>query len=419
MYQFVSAVAKLRAVGSRWVEVDLSSLAMSTIYETYKTVYAVLSNPFYSTQRCLNLEDIRQKYQGSSLTFVQMLAEYEDNALPTTANLPNIKTKFGIYSDLFQARYKIEPISPDAHPSSGLPLSDRNWLSLTRADTDYALFFKSCLIAINGLFHLTDADSSRVYVVDGAKSARYSGKATAAAVSFREVGDLSFLPITASMIYRGHPDVPMSDRMYVKTGVVHSDKTAMLVLGGYLHVLDQESFYRFNDDTFIINFKNIPLKDRYFDSRDLIDLSSLNLSNAPGNADEIDKDELYSDTSLTAYATLSQSFLVFVDNPEMFVETLSIQQSHSLQGCISYIAPHWPMTSETGKLINYWRVHEDGQWSCTFEDGYRNNYNFNDTPLANLQGIDNHRIPYDPVTYPNLKFLRIGSDFVYWTPAQG
>lgn len=413
MYQLVSAIGKVRAVGGRWSNLQIGNTPMIDLYERYEKLYAVLSNPHYESVRCLDLQDIRYKYLGSSLTFNEVLAQESGNSLPTTAQIPKFKTTHAIYSDAVQARYKITPVSPAAHPQAATPPAERHWLALTREDTDYSLFFRSCLASVNGLIHLTDADSQRAYVVDGMKTARYSGKASLGLISFREVGALEFIPIKTSMIFRAREDLPLADRMYLNLGVSRPTKTAMLVLGGYLHALDNEAFYRINDTTFAINFKHIPLRDRYFDSRDLMDLSSLGLASAPGNSHEIDNDELFSDEVLTRYATLSQSFIVFVDNPQLFVETISVRESSSANMAVSFSAPHWPMLTETGKLVNYWRVHEHGQWACSFEDGLRDNYNFNDSPQTQLHGIDDHRLPYQQVTYPRMRMLRIGSDIQY------
>ena len=417
MYQLISAIGKIRAVGGRWSNLQIGDVPMVQLYERYDKLYALLSNPYYSTQRCLDVYAIRSKYLGSPLTFNQMLAEQQGNSLPTSAQIPRFKTVYAIYSDAVQARYKITAVSPKSHPDGNTLPADRPWLALTRPNTDYGLLLKSCLASVNGLIHRTDADSQRVYVVDGMKSVRHSGKASLGLVSFREIGALEFVSIKPEMIFRGNDDLPLADRMYVKMSSTRAGKTAMLVLGGYLHVLDNESFYRVNDSTFAINFKHIPLRDRYFDSRDLIDLSGLGLASSPTNANEIDNTELFSDEVLKRYATLSQSFLVFVDNRNMFVDSCSVRESSSANMAVSFMAPHWPMVGETGRLENYWRVHEHGQWACSFEDGFRHNYNFNDSPPTQLQGIDDHRLPYKQVVYPRMRFLRIGSDIQYMEKA--
>jgi hypothetical protein len=217
------------------------------------------------------------------------------------------------------------------------------------------------------------------------------------------------------MIHRRYPDTPLGNHMYIDIGVSNPNKMAILVLGGYLHALDTETFYRVNDTTFAINFENLPLMERYYDSVDHLDLSSLNLQRAPGNAREIDRNELYSDAALTKYATLSQSFIVFIDNPNIFVDTVSIRQATHPCVSISFTAPHQPVVNETGKLVNYWRSYEDRQWALSFEDGWRNNYNFNYSHRTQLQGIDDHRVPDQRVIMPRLRFLQIGTDIETFT----
>jgi hypothetical protein len=415
MYQLVSAIGKRRVLGGRWVSIDIGSVSMAALYEAYEKIYAVLSNPFYSGNRALDLDAIRSQYSGTLITFNDMLAAQSGNSLPTTNQIPSFVTKYAIYSDAFQARYKVQPVAPGQHPDNNTPLGDRTWLSLTKAGVDYELFYKSCLVSINGFIHLTDQDSNRVYVVDGQKTALRSGKATCGIVSMREIGELEFVPITEAMIHRRYADTPLGNHMYIDTGLQRPNKMAMLVLGGYLHALDPDTFYRVNDTTFAINFENLPLLDRYFDSVNVIDLSSLNLQHAPLNDVEIDRNELYSDAVLKKYATLSQSFIVFVDNENVFVETQSLRPSTHPQMVVAFTPPRHPVLTETGKLVNFWRVKEHGQWAVSFEDGLRQNYNFNWARRQDLQGVDDHRIPGEQVIMPRLRTLRIGTDIEQFT----
>lgn len=414
MYQLVSAVGKLRSAGARWKTVDIANVALATLYTQYQEVIATVTNNFFTGQRALYLSAIRGQQSANTQTLPELFASIGNTALPTTTSLPVIQTKTAIYSDAFRARYKVQVVSPNGHVDSGIPESERHWLALTKAGVDYDLFHRSCLVSVNGFFHLTDTNGDRVFVVDGMRSSRLSGRNQLGIYSFREVGALEFIPITESMVHRRYTDVPLKQTLYVDIGTTlaanKAGKTAMLVLGGYLHVLDSESFVRISDSIYGINFENLPLRDRYFESLGQIDLSSLGLTHAVGNPEQIAEAELYSDEVLTKYATLSQSFIVFVNNAELFVERVGLGRSPYPCTYVSHIEPKYPLVTGVGKISDYWRVKEDGRWALTVSDGIRNNLMLNTTPAEDLVSYDGSRQPERRIDYGRAHFLKVGTD---------
>ena len=410
MYQLESAVGKLRKTGSRWQAVAIGEVAMSVLYTEYASIIAVLSNSFLPQPVSLDLELIKASYASSPLTFNEMLGALGNASLPTTPVLPELKTRHAIYSDAFRAGYKVNSFSPAGHVNSNVLPGDRHWLALTKPEVDYTLFYKSCLVSINGLVHLTDTDGQAVYVVDGMKSCRQSGRNQIGITSFRELGALEFVPITPQMVHRRYPDRPLAKGLYLDIGTAKPGKYAMLVLGGYLHVLDSSTFRQVADSIYVIDFQNLPWRDRYYESRGLIDLSSFNLEVTTANEDQLVDAQLYSDEVLTQYATLSQSFLAFIDNPNLFVEREALRRTVLPNIYTSYSQPRFPLVLGVGKLGDYWRTYEHGQWSVTVNDGLRENYVFNTTPEHNLLSIDNTVSPFDDLELSRAQFLKIGSD---------
>lgn len=419
MFQLVSAIARSNLPGSRWVDLAIGGITLGDLFSQYDKVYARLTNPFYTGVRTLDLDDIRVFAPNPTLTFSDFLTETGSGNLPVQNVNYSVKTKYAGYNDAFKAKYDIQPISPLGHIDSTILLEDRDWLSMVpkRSGIDMREFFKYCLVTVNGFVHRTDADSTRAYVIDGMKSCRISDLNNCGIISFSKIGALEFVSITPEMIYKRDDAVPYKSRMYIETDVARPNKTPMLVLGGYLHVLDANTFTQVGDKTFCINFQNFPLRDRYFDSYKMIDLSVLGLDHQPSNPVRIDDAELHSDQVLVKYATLSQSFIVFVDNPHIFVEREALPRSNLFNTYISYKKPEWPLVVQAGKLSDYWSVHEAGRWAITNKDGRRNNYDYNTTLEENIVCIDDARTPQNRTTMSLAHFLKVGTDILVQTGA--
>jgi len=410
MYTLVSAIGKSKTPGSRWTSIDIAQLPLADLYRDYEEVYAVLSNPFFATNRTLILSQIKEQNAANTFTLPDLLSTIDDEALPTTDDLYHIETSWAKYSDAFRARYKVEPISPIGHIGSTIPASERNWLSLSRRNTDYHLFHKSCLVTINGLIHRTDTDGERVYVVDGMKSCRHSGMNQIGITSFREIGDLEFVPITDDMVHRRYVDEPLSERVYLDIGQPKPGKLPMLVLGGYLHLLDERTFFQISDTLYAFSPRNIPWRERYFESKPLIDLSGFELEVFNHNENQVSETELFSDSVIRKYFTLSQSFLVFVNCDHIFSERHQLKRTVLPNMYTSHTEPSFPLLTGYGKLSDYWKTKEDGQWAINIADGIRWNYSFNTAPEPGLISYDSSSPPYNPLERTIASFWKIGSD---------
>jgi hypothetical protein len=412
MYTLVSAIGKRKAAGSRWVSIDISSIALNDVYHDYQEVYAVLSNSFYTGNRTLLLSSIKNSVIAVTSTLPQYLQSIGNASLPVVDQLYQVETKWVHYNDAVKARYKIRPTPSNGHVDSTIPLSERTWLSITRPNTDYNLFFKSCLVSVNGLFHRTDTDGDRVYVLDGMKSCRISGENQMGITSFMNLGELEFTSITQQMIHRRYVDEPLKQRVYIDIGTAKPGKYPMLVVGGYLYILDERNFFQISDTVYGFNILNVPWRERFFESRKIIDLSSLELEEFIHNENQVVESELYSDINITKMFTLSQSFLVFIDNPDLFIEYDTLRRSKLPNMYTSFTEPKYPLSLGYGILGDYWSTKEHDQWSVTVQDSLKWNYIFNTVPEQDLVSYDNSVSPGDPIENSRCQFMRIGSDIL-------
>jgi hypothetical protein len=410
MYSLVSAIAKPISGGGRWLNVDIGDQSFATLFSTYSRVIATLSNPFDPANTSLDLANIEWTIADPSITFNQFLTANGNKTLPTSTTLPVISTKYLKYSDGFRAGYHVTPISPNAAPDSQLPSADKTWLYLTKAQNNWALWKKSCMVSVNGFFHFIDADSNGGYVRDGMMSRTISRQNQIGMYSFAELGSLSYVDITPSMIYKPNPALGLKDGMYINVGQDISNKTVMLVLGGYLHVLDSQTFVRVSDHAVKIDINNLPLLKRYYESVNYLDLSSLGLEKSDSNPTHIAVNQLYSDSALTAYATLSQSFIVLLDNTEVFREMHDVRSLHYPGVYISGVDPKYPLVMGVGRVAEYWPEKEVGQWSLRIHDPYLYNRRFYTTDPMQENSVDAANVTDRPYVLSPAQFLMLGSD---------
>lgn len=410
MYTLVSAIAKPRTGDRRWISVSIGSVALRELLATYSSVIATLNNSFLSANVAFNLSNLTAS-AALAQTFNQFLSANGSTALTTSNTLPTLSPKYAKYADGFRAGYKIEAVARDVSPDVVYPEEDKIDLLMSKPGVDYSLFFHNCLVNVNGFYHRIDAGAGGVTVRDGMKSQHISHEANIGILSFREMAPITCIPITDSMIYKQRNDQLMRDRAYVNLGIDVSNKTVMLVLGGYLHVLDPQTFYRVSDKAFAIDFGNLQLVDRFFESRKYIDLSSLGLAVSSRNADQVGIGDLYSDRSLTAYLKLSQTFFVVMDKPDIFVQRQALRAPPTPNLYYGPYLPVFPLIVGAGKVANYWYDFEDGMWSYSCVDSLHQNYLFRTTDYKNVGSVSNQRVPGD-LERPSYAYLQqIGCDF--------
>lgn len=415
MYQLVSAIAKPLGGDGRWQAVDIASVPLSVLYTTYSRVIATLTNPFLPNLVALDLNDIEVQTAGLSQSFTAYLQSIGANALPTTEQLQRVAPKWAKYNDAFKAGYTITAIHPTAGDGTVMPNADLTDLRLRRPATDYALFLKSCLVSVNGFYHPIDGSSAGIIVRRGNQCAQLSGQNNIGIVSFRELGSLTQVPITASMVKKQNGTLPLKNHAYVDLGQDVSNKSVLLVLGGYLHVLDQRTFRRVSGSMFAIDFNNLPYLERYFESQSFLDFSSLPVNATPRNPTQAAVAELLSDECITAYLTLPQSFFVLLDNPDVSFTHTPLQAARAAHRFISYVPPIWPIAVGYGKHANFFASYEDGQWAINCQEALYQNYVFHTSDARNVQSVSSQRVPGKPVERSGAFHVKIGSQLQAYT----
>lgn len=412
MYSYVKAIVKGRGRTGRWSPADLSNVPIQQLWGNYSRIWVYLTHPTLPDVVALDLDLVRPRMGsvGMSTTIPQWLATLGNQSLPTQTELPELNTKYAEYRDGLHAGYTTKPVHHTAHPDAVLPAGAKHDLLLNKPGLDAQYFTDYCLPTVNGLYHRPDASPDGVYVIDGARSGRIANQTLFGVLSFERLGRLTTISIAPDLYY--HPvGAGYGQYTYLKVPQDTTGKSVFFVLGGYLHLLS-DTFTEVGDNLYRIDFNNYPWLERFFESRNLIDLSTVeaHLTLKNGNYDQVALEELYGDEAIEALLALPQSFIVVVDTPELFVDYEELSVSHAPGRYYTATTPIYPIVGGFGRTYDYWPVREDDMWVLQAQDTLIPEYNFNTISWWNELSVSAHRGTITPYRYARGRFLKIGKD---------
>jgi len=413
MYVLISALGVSKAQGSRWGSLNIGEVLVSQLFANYRKVYATLSNIYLDEPISIDLESLRNDHSFFVGTFNQLLTSLGTTTLTQTTIPPVLNPKYAIYSDAFRAGYKVEPVNVLTSHTANLPPSDKTSLRIIRTDpvTDMELFFKHCLVTVNGFFHQTDFDGEFAYAIDANNSKLKSHQNQIGFLSFLNIGQIESVPITEQMIYKQADESTLSKRTYIKLNKDITNKTVLLVLGGYLLFPDNKSIIQSGEDVFSIDIGKMPFVERYFEGAKYLNYDRLGLPVSDNNIEATNLNDLMSDEVLTKYFTMPQSFFVIVDTPALFTNKVPIKSTGLPGMFIGYKEPIYPLIVSNGRVAEYWKEHEDGQWAVNVYDSYLHNKVLSTIPVAKLTTFSDADVPERTIRNSSGYLLEIGKEF--------
>lgn len=398
MYTVDAAYGVAKLHGSRWMNLNLNLIPVNEIFATYRKVYLTLSAPFLVEPVFFDLDFFRIKYANYEDTLTNMFLDNGSDSIQTITSIPEADPKYVKFVDAFRASYKVKIVAGDD-------------LQLTRENTSISDVYKYCLFTVNGLFHMTDTDGQFVYVLKGGQSSKKSRKNQLGILSFRDISEIVNIPITDSMLFKQHDTSIFSDRVYIKMPVPVEGKTPILMLGGYMVRPDNETFFPVGNDTYCVNVGRLPILQRYYESFNLIDYSSLGLDHSSNNPTQISLQQFYSDACIGKLFTLPQSFIVLVDKENLFFNESYIDQCGMPGRFTSYTKPVYPLFAGEGKVCEYWDIFDDGRWSVVVGDSFLQNKVFASIVKDSVESVGASNVPSRTHFNSRGYMLEIGSDF--------
>jgi len=419
VYQYEGAVVQMKESRGRWVSADLSLAPVATLFDTYMGVYLILSHYSLDHKVSLDLSEVASEISGlvDTATVTDWLTLRGDRTLPTSDVLPTITTKQVKYNDAWQAGYTMNFVHPFYHVDTQIMETEKTDVLMVREDTDYEQFYKNCLVTVNGLIHRTDFDEYGIRIKDAGTSVRQANENHIGILSFREIGEIEIINITEDMIYNPNPGAKLKEAAYLKVEQSMEGKVVMLVLGGYLHVLESY-YYAIGDHAIKIDMANFPFIQRFYASKKLLDMSNVmaDWQSDPNNDEHFAISDLFSDTTIKKYLTMSQSFIVLLDADNLYVEKHKVEYTGLPGRYYAHSRPEFPLRTELGRLPEYIAIPETDIWVLAIQDNFSTKYRFEATNYRDEPGIDPQRETLKPVYYAQGHLLEIGSDIAGFTP---
>jgi hypothetical protein len=410
MYTATLATGVKKGVSQKWQTIDISTILVKDLYDQYRKVYLTLELDTPVMTVYLDMDSVRPQYSTFAGTVEQMLIDNGNTTLPALNTLPDINTRTARYMDAFRAGYSIMPYN--AVYGTNVAMSDRLDVLLSRSSPtlDYTTFFNTTLVSVNGLYHRTDTNgSSGIVVYKAAQSQRKSNQNQMGLLTFHGMCNITTHTITPGMIEPLAPDTPLSSGLYLHSDVDLTNKSVLFVIGGYLHTLSS-LITKVGDSSFRIDIPNYPLFDRFYEMRNHLDISGFDLSVSTVNETQVSVEELQTDANLIALLTMSQSFIVVLDCPEIYWETHYVRKTGIPGSYIAYTDPKYPLVTGLGRHTEYWYRLEDGQYALTVYDNAVSNRIYNTVDPYFENSISDSELPTDPVYLSGAYFLMIARD---------
>lgn len=401
-YQYVSATGRARHRSARWTSISILNTTLLNIYATYKYVVIKLTNEYLPGPVYFDLI-AHKPLVNPNLTLAQWLTANGNSALTATVDEPEILVHKAVYRDARLSNYDITRVAPTGSPSSNSPEGTKVDLLLTRSDINYLDFANYCLVTVNGYIHRIEGSVDGVYIRDGYQTVKVSKSDNIGILSFKNLGNIEIIPITADMLYKP-TNQPYIEKAYIDTGVDLTNHTVMIVIGGYLHILD-DSYKVVSSTSICINTDTLMIPERIMDSRNecyLRDTLSPFINNQ-----SIATANLLSDSLLIEYLTLSQSFIIKLNAANVVTNPMIIENCELAGRYICKQIPILPLFNRLGRLSPYWPISFHNDYVIATDTSEQINYRFNTSDWNAFGVMDGSYETNNPKKHTTAYFLEI------------
>lgn len=404
MYTVVSAFGIKKTQGSRWGSVSHSGVPVSQLFSDYRTIYLTLSAPFLQSNIFVDMEVFRVQYSSFSSDISAMLLANGNNTIPTISSIPTPDIKRASFADAFNAGYKINIIGRNIAQDANVPRTEKIDLVLSRPETNMRDVYDYCLFTVNGFFHLGDTDGEKVYILDGGKSSLKSRQNQIGIWSFKNIGKLSYVPIKTNMIYNQGSSSTFLDRVYIKVNQETENKSVFMILGGYLVRPEKDIFFPVGNNTYCLVLSRLPLLQRFYESNNYIDYSSLGLDYSSNNQTQVNINQFYSNNTMTKLLTLSTSFMVILDKPDLVFIQHPVRNRKLPNRFTTYVEPKELLITGCGKVSEYHASLYDKEWTLTVQNSFYQNRVFNTALGGDLEMVSDSKVP-DFISFNSAGYL--------------
>ncbi len=377
MYQFIRAVLMAKGKNKTWVDTNISTVTLSSLYANYLDGYIVLRHTSsgltdlfldYKTLKNLDIKFI-------NLTFETWLLTLAPNSLPTILVEPVITHSNILFSDAYQSRFNAKMDGSD--------------IILSKDNIDTNHLQNRVLTSVNGVLHPNIAEGEEQLRIKYNLGTPPKIRKTIGLYSFVDIGDVEQHPITKSMIYNSNSGTKKYESVVIKTNLNITGKSILLSIGGFIHISDGVfDVINENPCTILVRTNRLNILERLFILRKEVSIDSLGLTRSSKAPDAIVVSEINTDAFIDNYLSMLQSFIVVVDTPNLYTERKHVINTKLPGFYESLIEPIFPLIGTNGKEMTYWRRREVDRWVMDVHCDLKPEYLMHTTGYEENNGVN-------------------------------
>ena len=406
MYALVKIIGMPLGPAKQWEFIPDSFMSLRQLMQNYQSIWLQLNPPNLTDFVYLNLNSVASEVSGLDMQVSQWLASKQNTALPTQLAYPLDSVGYAKYMDGNTAGYLITASNSAYVIDNRMPIQNRpdGLITGNGRVVAYNYFRANALISVNGFYLPTQTDGvNGVLVKDAFRHILKARQQRFGIYSFVELGGVQIIPITQAMISEPSPGAGLVQKFNIDIGQNVDEKMPLLVIGGYLHTLQDRLFERNGSTGITIDWRNSQIKEKIFESRQWMDLSDLGVACA--SSGPIVDSVVNSDDFIRTYLTQPYSFIAVV-NKRAFVNHVRLQRiSNYGESYRSLTRPIYPVRDGYGRTPEYHSAQENGQYDVRIGSNVLTHRIFQDGSAAVAAGIESLNNPY---RVGDAYFLEIG-----------
>lgn len=412
MYLYKSAIALARTNAAQWQDISFETYSWAEIFRLFSHAYICAYSSADEADIYIDINSYRNSLsdQELSVTVKQWLTNKNNLPLIYTKEKPNTTVKYVKYNDAFKAGYRVNVGLMGVDAVESYPYSDRVDLALSRPDhdTDLRLLDTHCLVSLNGLIFDTQSSRKTCFLPQAVKAIKDRKNVSLGILSFYDVAKLTKVKITDSMVSSQTTESKLKEKIYLTVKDSLDGSSFFLALGGFLVLCDDQALTQVSSNTVSLDINKIPFVERIVEAIRITDMSHLGLTASAGY-NTINLEQLYSDECLLKLLKGYNSFFVIVPGVKLQTKKTALRTSNIPGSLVAWQEPTSLMIGAYGKIVNYWKIHEAGQWAVSIPDAYRRNYSFSTRPINEQTNIVTDILPQGVNSPTSVELLDIYS----------
>lgn len=415
MYQLIRAYTQKDRRNGRWTPVDLTEVSVRDVPQLFSELCMVITYPALNgDEQALFFEDVANLTKDAlhNTTVQQWLTSLGNSTIPLREDVPTFEERFVKYINAWYGNFQLDPIGPSRRLESNVSKYDKDDIHIQHDTIGPQELRKQVMVSVNGYFHFIEYADEGIIVHEGNRSVLTSGYNQVGIHSFKEIGEVNYIPIDDGMTYRLGDDTPLCDGVYIDlpgTAEDYKNKTVLFVFNGYLQTLGK-SYNRVGETTFRVDMFRLLMLERYYQSRNFLDMKDIPITNYEGSDNLVSVSEFHSDEVTKWFLNRSQTFFVVVDTPSMFNELEPVEHVKIPGRFMDHQHAEYPMVGVYGKTLEYRALRYPGNKNVMATiPNERHRFDFNTQPWRENAGVTDGRNSYRPFTHEHAYWRLLGT----------